>query len=167
MFTLTSRKILVAVTTVALLCVLAFPAFAFASNPDGSEQVLASRELVGRGVARQTINGENVTSPANFTLTLKHVAPSETIHRFTVATGTINVNGRIYSLTPGTGAVLRGRHAIVLEAQGTDAAGNPVTFRLAGRYFWMGGHLFVFRTAGALQTESGKIVLLSRAAIKI
>jgi hypothetical protein len=42
-----------------------------------------------------------------------------------------------------------------------------VTFKLAGRYFWMGGHLFVFRIAGALQTDSGKIILLMRAAIKV
>jgi hypothetical protein len=98
---------------------------------------------------------------------LQRADPSGTIPKFTVTAGTINVDGTIYLVTSGTGGVLRGRHAIVMEAQCTDPAGNMVTFKLAGRYFWMGGHLFVFRIAGALQTDSGKIILLMRAAIKV
>ena len=65
------------------------------------------------------------------------------------------VNGVTYTVTSGNGGVLTGRHAILLQAQGTSPDGQTVTFKLAGRYFWMGGNLYVVRIKQQDPTEPG------------
>lgn len=43
------------------------------------------------------------------------------------------------------GAVIRDKHGFLLQVEGTSPNGQPATLKLAGRYFWMWGHLYVAR----------------------
>ena len=168
MVTFTNKsKILIVALIVGALLVVAVPAAVYALSASDSNIVGASRTLVAKGVDRQVVNGENVTVPANFTLTLTRSGGTTTIPKFTVISGTVIINGASYTITSGNGGVLRGRHLILLQAQGTGPDGQAATLRLAGRYFWMGGHLFVVRIGARLITESGNSTLLMRAAIRV
>ncbi len=140
---------------------------AFAAPAVGNDPVQGTRSLIGKGLAREVVDGQNVTVPANFTLTLEREGTNATVPKFNIISGTVTIDGTTYSITSGNGGVLRGRHEILLQAQGTGPDGKSVTLKLAGRYFWIGGHLFVVRMAGSLQTDAGKETLLLRAAIKV
>ncbi len=167
MFTTTKQnRIILVALTVTMILVITIPYAAFAA-PANNEPIQGTRTLYGKGVARENVNNENVTIPANFTLSLQRASTNSTIPKFDVASGTINVNGMVYTITSGTGGVLRGRHIIMLQAIGTESNGQAVTLKLAGRYFWMGGHTFVLRMAGSLQTSNDRELLLMRAAIKV
>ena len=147
---------------------MAVPTAFAATTPDAnSNPIQGTRNLIAKGYARQTVNGENVTTPANFTLTLERTGTNTTVPRFNVTSGTITINGTAYTVTSGNGGVVKSKHAILLQAQAKGPDGKTVTLKLAGRYFWMGGHLFVVRMAGSLQTDSGKIGLLMRAVIRV
>lgn len=161
-----SKLLIVAVTVVALLMV-AVPCAVYALPTSDSNIVGPTRTLVAKGVDRQVIEGQNVTTPANFTLTLERSGTNTTVPRFNVTGGTVIVNGATYTITSGNGAVLHGRHLILLQAQGTGPDGQAVTLRLAGRYFWMGGHLYVARIGARLLTANSNSTLLLRAAIRV
>ena len=168
MVTFTNKsKILIVAIIVAALLVVAVPATVYAMPISDSNIVGASRSLVAKGVDRQVVDGQNVTVPANLTLTLTRSGGNATVPKFTVTSGTVIVNGATYTIASGNGGVLRSRHLILLQAQGTGPDGQAVTLRLAGRYFWMGGHLFVARIGARLITESGNSTLLLRAAIRV
>jgi hypothetical protein len=70
-------------------------------------------------------------------------------------------------ITEGNGAVIRDKHVFLFQAQGTSPDGQSVTLKLAGRYFWMWGRLYIARVLGSLQTESGKTQLLLRSMIRV
>ena len=152
---------------IALVLIVAIPTAFAATSEASSNPIQGTRNLIANGFARQTINGENVTTPANFTLTLQRTGTNTTVPRFNVTSGTIIINGTTYTVSSGNGGVAKSKHAILLQAQATGPNGQTVTLKLAGRYFWMGGQLFVVRMAGSLQTDSGKIGLLMRAAIRV
>jgi hypothetical protein len=76
------------------------------------------------------------------------------------------VNGISYTIATGKGGILTGKHAILLQAQGTSPDGQTVTIKLAGRYFWMGGNLYVLRLGAKLQVDDANYTLLMRAAIR-
>ncbi len=76
------------------------------------------------------------------------------------------VNGVTYTVASGNGGVLTGRHAILLQAHGTSPDGQTMTFKLEGRYSWMGGNLYVVRIGAKLQTDNTNYTLLMRAAIR-
>jgi len=169
------RKIVLAVAVLALVLIVALPYAASAAPVN--DPVQGTANLLGKGIVWERVNGENFTAPASFNLTLeKSAAPSTTsaasavptaVPRFNVVGGKLDVNGTIYTMTSGNGAVLRARHAVLLQAQGTSATGQSVTLKLEGRYFWMGGRLFVLRMVGSVQTASGKELLLIRAEIRL
>jgi hypothetical protein len=159
------RSIIIVASVAAMLCV-AIPYAAYAL-PVSDSNIAASRTLVAKGVAREVVNGENVTVPANFTLTLQRAGDNSTVLKFNVVGGTVIVNGATYKVALGNGGVLRGRHLILLQAQGTAPGGQAVTFKLAGRYFWMGGHLYVARIVARLLTLNGNYTLLLRAQIRV
>ena len=168
MVTFTNKtKILIVALTVVALLVVAVPAAVYALPASDSNIVGASRTLVAKGVDWQVVNGQNVTVPANFTLTLTRSGGNSTVPKFNVTGGAVIVNGAVYTVTSGNGGVLRSRHLILLQAQGTGLDGQAVTLRLTGRYFWMGGHLFVVRIGARLITESGNSTLVMRAAIRV
>jgi hypothetical protein len=161
-----NKLVIAAVAIAALLVVVAVPYAAYA-QPVSDSTIAASRTLLAKGVAIQVVNGQNVTVPANFTLTLLHSGGNSTVPKFNVTGGTVIVNGATYTITSGEGGVLRGRHLILLKAQGTGPDDQAITLKLAGRYFWMGGHLFVARIGAKLQTQTGNFTLLMRAAIQV
>ncbi len=160
-----SKLIIIAVVVIVVL-VAAIPYAAYALPADDSK-IVANRTLVAKGVAREVINGETMTSPANFTLTLERTADNSKVPRFNVVGGSIDINGVKYIIASGEGGVLRGRHLILLKAEGMGLDGQAFTLRLAGRYFWMGGRLYVARIGARLLTDNGNFTLLMRSEIRI
>jgi hypothetical protein len=156
-----------ALLAVAFVLVVAVPYVAFAAPAAVNNPIVGTRNLLGKGVVRETVNGENVNAPANFTLTLERAGTNLSVPKFNVVGGALNVNGTIYTIASGDGGVLRARHVILLQAQGIGPDGQSATLKLAGRYFWLGGHLFVLRMAGSVQTTGGKEQLLMRAEIRV
>ena len=168
MVTFTNKsKILIVALVVAALLVVVLPAAVYALPTSDSNLVGASRTLVAKGVDRQVVDGQIVTVPANFTLTLERSGTNTTVPKFNVIGGSVVVNGVTYTITSGNGGVIRSRHLILLQAQGTGPNGQVVTLRLAGRYFWMGGHIFVARIGARLLTDNGNSTLLMRASIRV
>ncbi|MFB3887914.1 MAG: hypothetical protein ACE14S_00355 [Candidatus Bathyarchaeia archaeon] len=166
MVTFTKKsKILIAAAAVVALMVVVAPYAAYALPASDENALAESRTLVAKGIAR-IVNGENVTFPANFTLVLER-SESTDVPRFNVTGGTVFVNEVPYSIASGNGGVLRGRHLILLQAQGTGPDGQPVTLKLAGRYFWLGGHLYVARIGARLSTVNENFTLLLRAEIRV
>ena len=96
---------------------------------------------------------------------------NETIIKFNVVGGILRINETDnaidYVMMEGNGEVIRYKHVFLLQTTGTSPDGQTVTLKLAGRYFWMWGHLYVVRVAGSLQTESGKTPLLLRSVIRV
>lgn len=125
------------------------------------------KTLKAQGIATQTIDDQTVKFPANFTLTLQPTSTNGTVKKFDVTGGTIVINGVSYTIESGNGGVLTRRHLILLQAQGKGPDGKTATFELAGRYFWMGGHLWVARIGAKLQTDNANYTLLLRAAIRL
>jgi hypothetical protein len=167
MVTLTKKsKLIIATIAVVAVLMAAIPYAAYAL-PVSERNIASSRTLVAKGVAREAVDGENVTVPANFTLTLERAAGDGTLPRFNVVGGTVVVNGETYTIGSGNGGVLRGRHLILLQAQGTGPDGQAVTLKLAGRYFWMGGRLYVARIGARLIALNGNATLLLRAEIRV
>jgi len=70
-----------------------------------------------------------------------------------------------YPIVEGRGFVQYYRRVIAMQANGTGPQGENVTLKLAGRYFWMWGHLHVARIFGTFQVDTTKLQLLLRAAI--
>ncbi len=166
MFAHTKKRTIIIVAAIAAILAVAIPVVAYAV-PVSDSNIASSRTLVAKGFARQIVNGENVTVPANFTLTLQHSGNNTVVPRMEVLGGNVVVNGTTFTITTGKGGVLRGRHLILLQAQGTGPNGEAVTLRLAGRYFWMGGHLYVARIGARLITPSGNFTMLLRAEIRV
>jgi hypothetical protein len=163
-----TKAAIAAVTAVAIVLALVVPlvyAQPPTSDPISPNATSNQRTLYAKGLA--ILNGDKSTTfPANFTLVLQKDSQNRT-GRFDVASGTVLVNGVVYTITSGYGGVAPAKKAILLQAQGTDPNGQPVTFKLAGQYFWMGGHLYVARIVAKLQTDGGNYTLGLRAAIKV
>ncbi len=159
-----NKVLIAAAAVVAIALIVALP-YAYAQVPN--DPALGMRVLKARGIAGETIGNQTIWSQANFTLSLQPTEINGTVKKFSISGGTVEVNGAAYTITGGKGAVLTLRRAVLLEAQGTDTDGQAVTLKLAGRYFWMGGHLYVARVAGKLQTNNGNFLLLLRAGIRV
>ncbi len=166
MLNLTKKKLIIAAVAVALVLAVAIPCVAYAL-PVSDSYIASSKTLVAKGIAVEVVNGKNVRVPANFTLMLERDGDNATMPKFIVVGGTVNVDGVTYTITSGNGAVLRGRQLILLKAQGTGPGDETVTLKLAGRYFWIGGRLYVARIAARLLTDDDSFVLLHRASIRV
>ena len=160
-----NKLVLAAMAAVAILLVIALP---FASAQTVSNGAVATvKTLKAQGFAYQEINGQTVKYQASFTLTLQPTSTSGTISEFGVTGGTVVVNGVSFTIAIGNGDVRTGRHIFLLQAQGTSPDGQAVTLKLEGRYFWMGGHLYVARIGAKLQTDNADYTLLMRAAVRV
>ncbi|MCW4008702.1 MAG: hypothetical protein NWF09_08475 [Candidatus Bathyarchaeota archaeon] len=163
------KMLLIATTALALVFIISFP-YAYASVPSATAEETQSsqaRMLNAKGIAVDKANGQAVITSAGFALALEATEVNETIIKFNVVEGTVGINGTEFAITEGNGAVLRDKHVFLLQAEGTGPEGQPVTLKLAGRYFWMWGHLYVARIAGSLQTDSSITLLILRAAIRV
>ena len=161
--------LITATTALALIFIVSLP-YAYASSPSAATEETQSsrtRMLRAKGIAVEKANGQAVITPAGFALALEATEVNETIIKFNVVGGTVRINGTEYVITGGNGAVIRDKHGFLLQAEGTSPEGQSVTLKLAGRYFWMWGRLYVARIAGSLQTDSAKIFLVLRAAIRV
>ncbi|MBT0159346.1 hypothetical protein G4O51_05105 [Candidatus Bathyarchaeota archaeon A05DMB-2] len=163
------RKQVIAVTAIALVLIVTLPCVAYAESPSTSstESNWGTRLLGARGIAVEKIDDQAIVTQANFKLILKPTEVNATIIKFNVISGTVQVNGTSYTITSGNGAVIRDKHAFLLQVEGTGPSSEPITLKLAGRYFWMWGHLYVARIAGLLQSDNAKTLLLLRAAIRV
>jgi hypothetical protein len=159
------RAIAISVVIVTVLAI-AFPLTAYA-QPISDGNIAQTRTLDAKGVARVAVDGQTVRLPANFTLTLEKAGGHNPVPRFNVVGGAVTVDGEVYTISSGTGGVLRGRHLILLKADGTSPDGRAVTLKLAGRYFWMGGRLYVARIGARLLTPNGNYTMLLRAGIRV
>jgi hypothetical protein len=171
MFTLNKkRKMLVTSTmALALVFIVSLP-YAYASSPSeatAETQANRTRILNAKGIAVEKTENQQVTTSAGFSLALEATEVNEAIIKFNVLSGTVKINGTEYTITGGNGGVIRNKHVILLQAQGTSPDGQPVTLKLAGRYFWMWGRLYVARLLGSLQTGSAKTWLVLRSAIRV
>ncbi len=166
MVALTKKRTMAIIAMTVSILVVALPLAAYAL-PANDSSIASTGNLVAKGVAKEIVNGEIVTLPANFTLALVRADGNNTVPRFSVEGGTVIVNGATYTISLGSGGVLRGRHLILLKAEGTSPDGQAVTLKLAGRYFWMGGRLYVARIGARLLTANGNYTLMLRAAIRI
>jgi len=160
-----NKLVIAAMAAVAILLVIAVP---FVSAQTVSNNASTNvKTLKAKGFAYQEINSQTVKYQANFTLTLQPTSTSGVIKDFDVTGGTVVVNGVSYIIASGNGAVRTGRHIFMLQAQGTSPDAQAVTLKLEGRYFWMGGHLYVARIGAKLQTDNADYILLMRAAVRV
>jgi hypothetical protein len=170
MLTLTKKQKLLITSTmaIALVLIVAFPCV-YASSDAATTADAASRTRIlnARGIALGKADGRTTIAPAGFVLSLEATEVNDTIIKFNVVGGVVKINGTEYAITEGHGAVIRDKHGFLLEAQGTSPDGEPTTLKLAGRYFWLRGHLYVARVLGSLQTESAKSLLLLRSLIRV
>ncbi len=160
-----SKAIILGAIVVAIVLVVGLP-FAYASTTQ-TDPTPGMKTLVAKGYAVEKIDNLATKYQANFTLTLQATEANATVKKFDVIGGKVIVDSNTYTITTGKGGVLVGRHAILLEAQGISSDGQPVTLKLEGRYFWMGGHLYVARIAAKLQTDKTTYAMLMRAAIRV
>ena len=171
MFTLKKKqKLLITATmALALVFIVSLP-YAYASTEDAATaetQSSRTRMLNAKGIAIEKANSQVVITPAGFALALEATEVNETIIKFNVVGGIVRINETEYVITEGKGAVIRDKHGFLLKAQGTSPDGQSVTLKLAGRYFWMWGRLYVARLVGSLQNESVKTALLLRSVIRV
>jgi hypothetical protein len=159
-----SKVALVAIVALAVILVITIP---FVSAQEAASNAVGNiKTLNAKGYAIQTGESQDKLQ-ANFTLTLQTTSTKDAVKKFDVTAGTVVANGVSYAITDGKGGVATGRHLILLQAHGTDSNGQTVTLKFEGRYFWMGGHLYVARIAAKLQTENENYTLLMRAAIRV
>jgi hypothetical protein len=161
-------------TKIAIAAFVAIALVLVVSVPYASAQTVANnavsnvRTLHARGNIYQVINSNTIKYyQANLTLTLQPTSTSGPHKLFDVVGGTlVTANGDTYTFTSGNGAVLTGIHAVLLQAQGTDANGQAVTLKLAGHYGYSWLPSKVALNIGAkLQTADGNYTLLMRAPI--
>ncbi len=167
-FTLNKKQKLLITSTMALALVfiVSLP-YVSASSTTAETQSSRTRMLNAKGIALEKANDQAVISPAGFALSLEATEVNETIIKFNAIGGTVKINETEYTITGGNGAIIRDKHGFLLQAEGTSPDGQPATLKLAGRYFWMWGRLYVARVLGSLQTESAKTLLLLRSVIRV
>jgi len=169
MFTLKKKqKLLITATTALVLVFIVSLPYAYASSPSATTaESSRTRMLIAKGIAVEKADSQVVITRAGFALALEATEVNETIIKFNVISGIVKINETEYTITEGNGAVIRDKHGFLLQAQGTSPDGQSVTLKLAGRYFWMWGRLYVARLVGSLQTESAKTSLLLRSVIRV
>jgi hypothetical protein len=169
MFTLKKKqKLLITATmALALVFIVSLP-YAYASSPSATTtESSRTRMLIAKGIALKKADSQLVITRAGFALALEATEVNEAVIKFNVISGRVKINETEYTIIGGKGAVIRDKHGFLLRAQGTSPDGQSVTLKLAGRYFWMWGRLYVARLVGSLQTESTKTSLLLRSVIRV
>jgi hypothetical protein len=162
-----SRKNKILITSIVTIAIILAITVPYVSAQTSADPIANSKTFKAQGYAYQTVDSSTIKKyPANFTLMLAPTGTKGSAKLFYVTGGSLEVNGVTYTVASGNGGVLTGRHAILLQAQGTSPDGQTMTFKLEGRYFWMGGNLYVVRIGAKLQTDNTNYTLLMRAAIR-
>ncbi len=161
------RKSKILIASIAAIAIILAVAVPYVSAQTSANPIVNTKTFKAQGYAYQAIDSSTIKKyPSNFTLTLIPSGTNGSAKLFDVTGGSIVVNGVTYDVTSGNGGVLTGRHAILLQAQGTSPDGQTLIFKMAGRYFWMGGNLYVVRIGAKLQVDNTNYTLLMRAAIR-
>ena len=159
-----SKKSKIALTAIIVVAAIMVVALPFASAQATNTAVSNIKTLKAQGNIYQTINSNTIKYyPASLTLTIQPTSSNGPIKKFDVTGGTLVANGISYTFTSGNGRVLTGRHAVLLQTQGTSPDGQAVTLKLAGQYSWLGGS--ILRIGAKLQTEDDSYTLVMRAPI--
>ena len=160
-----SKIVIAAIVTMAIVLVITVP---YASAQTIANNAASNvRTLNARGNIYQVIDSDTIKYyQANLTLTLQPTSTCGTVKLFDVTGGTLVANGVSYTFTSGNGGVLTGRHAVLLQGQGTDPNGQPVTLKLAGQYSysWLAGKV-ALKIGAKLETADTNYTLLMLAPI--
>ena len=159
---------------IAIAAIVAIAIVLAVTVPYVSAQTIANtaasniRTLNAKGDIYQKIDSDTIKYyQANLTLTVQPTSTAGAVKKFDVTGGTlVTANGVSYTFASGNGGVLTGRHAVLLQAQGTDANGQPVTLKFAGQYSysWIAGKV-ALKIGAKLQTADGNYTLLMLAPI--
>ena len=125
------------------------------------------RTLNAHGYIYQKIDADTIKYyPADLTLTVQPTGTNGTVKLFDITSGSLVANGVTYTFTGGNGGVLTRRHAILLQAQGTEGSGQVATLKLASQYgySWTTGHV-ALKISAKLQTSDNNYTLLMQAPI--
>ena len=167
MITLNRKNKIAIMTIVALAIVLVIAIPNVYAQTTTNTAVSNIRTLNAKGNIYQTIDSNTIKYyPANLTLTFQPTSTSGKVKLFDVTSGTLIANGVSYTFTSGNGGVFTGKHAVLLQAQGTDPNGQAVTLKFAGQYSysWTEGRI-VFKIGAKLQTTETNNTLLMQAPI--
>ncbi len=163
-----SRKNKIAIAALAALAIVLAISVPYVSAQTVANNAASNiRTLSAHGNIYQTIDSNTIKYyKADLTLTLQPTSTSGAVKKFDVTGGTLVANGVTYIFTSGNGGVFTGRHAVLLQAQGTDPAGQAVTFKLAGQYgySWLNGHV-ALKIGAKLQTADTNYTLIMQAPI--
>ena len=162
-----SRKNKIALTAIIVVAAIMAVALPLASAQATNNAVSNIKTLNAQGNIYQTIDSNTIKYyPANLTLTFQPTSTSGKVKLFDVTSGTLIANGVSYTFTSGNGGVFTGKHAVLLQAQGTDPNGQAVTLKFAGQYSysWTEGRI-VFKIGAKLQTTETNYTLLMQAPI--
>ncbi|MCW4024717.1 MAG: hypothetical protein NWF01_06750 [Candidatus Bathyarchaeota archaeon] len=158
-----NKKILITAAAVITLALVVSLTFVSAATPDMN----ALKTWNAQGQIVQKIDNQTIKHyPASFSLTIQPTATNGTSKLFEVTGGTLTLNGTTYTITSGNGALLPGRHAILLKAEGVNADGQTVTLKLAARYVWQWGNNFNVNIAAKAQIGEDTYGLLMRTLIR-
>lgn len=163
-----SRRNKIFVAAIAVLAVVLA-----VSVPYVSAQAVANnsasniRTLSAHGYIYQKIDADTIKYySADLTLTVQPSGANGTVKLFDVTGGSLVANDVTYTFTSGNCGVLTRRHAVLLQAQGTDGSGQAATLKLAGQYgySWATGHV-TLKIGAKLQTLGSNYTLLMQAPI--
>ncbi len=160
-----SKVAIITIAAVAVAMMIIVPLVGAQVTADN--QASNMKTITAYGNAYQVIDNDTIKYyPANLTLTLQPTSTNGTVKIFSVVSGTLTINGISYTLTSGNGAVLTGRHIVLMKSQGTSADGQTITMKLEAfyAYSWSQGST-ILRIGAKLQTDDANYTLLMKATI--
>lgn len=163
------KGLIVLVVGLLMVSALSVP-FAFSAVEEGDVENAncdAVRVLGAKGVAKDRLSPEEEFVSAGFLLDLVATEIKPRVIDFDVAGGVVKVDGLEYIIVEGYGGVIRYRRGFLLEATGVDSEGEEVILKVAGRYFWLWGRVYVARLFGVLETGDATYTLFLRSAIRV
>lgn len=165
-----NRKVLIILVMGLLMASALSVPFAFGAVEKGEVENTNCDEvrvLGAKGIAKDRLSPEDEFVYAGFLLDLVATEIKPRVIDFDVVGVVVKVDGVEYTIVKGHGGVIRYRRGFLLEATGVDSEGEEVTLKVAGRYFWMWGRVYVARLFGVLETVDSTYTLFLRSAIRV
>ena len=163
-----TRKNKIAIAALAAIAIVLVITVPYASAQTVANNAATNiKTLNAKGNIYQKIDSDTIKYyQADLTLTLQPTSTTGAVKRFDVTGGTLAANGVTYTFTSGNGGVLTGKHDVLLQAQGTDPNGQPVTLKFAGQYSysWLADKV-ALKIGAKLQTTDANYTLLMLAPI--
>jgi len=157
-----------ALVTLFIAVAIVVPSIAFASSATTTEDIDIQVTAYAKGLAIQKIGNKTVKMPANLTLAAEPIRRGEKLIAFKIIDGKVDINDMVYTISEGSGVVVKPQQAVWIHCKGSCPDGTEVRLNLYARYFWMGGHLCVARIKGILKIgEDTRTLLLMRGLVRI